>query len=173
MRFFSVRRMKILFAPKEFVFSTVAADLAVVLYDHADTPGRGSVGAAVRQDIAKSRLKPAARAWDLLSIAMAAVTADLAGHRNKSPDGWTREFDLTIAVIDPEFWNSQADEIARLLSFLTTDRWLIRFIGGGHMPKPPQVPVEPSEECVTLLSGGLDSLIGAIDLTASGKKFSP
>lgn len=163
--------MKILFAPKEFVFSTVAADLAVVLYDHADTPGRGSVGAAVRQDIAKSRLKPAARAWDLLSIAMAAVTADLAGHRNKSPDGWTREFDLTIAVIDPEFWNSQADEIARLLSFLTTDRWLIRFIGGGHMPKPPQVPVEPSEECVTLLSGGLDSLIGAIDLTASGKKI--
>jgi hypothetical protein len=87
--------MKIISAPKDFDFSSVPADLSVVLYDHSDVPTRGSVGAAAKHDVAQRRLIPAPRAWDLLSIAMSAVTADLAGHRDRSPDGWTREFDLT------------------------------------------------------------------------------
>lgn len=162
--------MKILCAPKDFDFSTVTSDLEVILYDHAEIATRGSVGAGVRHDIAQRKLNPAPRAWDLLSLAMGVVTADLAGHRNKSPDGWTRELDLTIALIDPSFWNSQADLVASLLSYLTTDRWKIQFVGGGHMPKPPQLPVYPTEECVALLSGGMDSLIGVIDLATAGKK---
>jgi 7-cyano-7-deazaguanine synthase in queuosine biosynthesis len=162
--------MKILCAPKDFEFSSVPADLGIVLYDQSDIATQGSVGAAVKYEIAQRRLNPAPRAWDLLSIALAAVAADLAGHRDKSPDGWTREFGLTVAVIDPAFWNGQADVIVRLLSYLTTDRWMIRFVALGHMPKPPRVPVRPSEECVALLSGGLDSLIGVIDLAAAGKK---
>jgi hypothetical protein len=162
--------MKILCAPKDFEFSSIPADLGIVLYDQSDIATQGSVGAAVKYEIAQRRLNPAPRACDLLSIALAAVAADLAGHRDKSPDGWTREFDLTVAVIDPAFWNGQADVIVRLLSYLTTDRWTIRFVALGHMPKPPQVPVRPSEECVALLSGGLDSLIGVIDLAAAGKK---
>lgn len=162
--------MKIISAPKEFDFSSVPADLAVVLYDHSDVPTRGSVGAAIKHVVAQRRLTPAPRAWDLLSIAMSAVTADLSGHRDRSPDGWTREFDLTVSVIDPAFWNSQAEGLAKLLCYLTTDRWVIRFVGGGHLPKPPQVPILPVEECVALLSGGLDSLIGVIDLATSGKK---
>jgi hypothetical protein len=162
--------MKILCAPKEFDFSQTMSDLHVVLYDHAEIASRGSVGAAIKHDIAQRKLNPASRAWDLLSLAMSAVTADLAGHRNKSPDGWTREFDLTIAVIDPVFWNSHAALVSSLLSYLTTDRWAVSFVGGGFMPKPPQNPVRPLEECVALLSGGMDSLIGVIDLSASGRK---
>jgi hypothetical protein len=162
--------MKILCAPKEFNFSAIASDLDVVLYDHTEILTRGSVGAAVKHDIAQRKFNPVPRAWDLLSLAMSAVTADLAGHRDKSPDGWTRVFDLTVAVIDPTFWNSQANLVASLLSYLTTDRWTIRFIGDGHMPRPPQQPVHPMEDCVALLSGGMDSLIGVIDLAASGKK---
>lgn len=160
--------MKIVCAPQDFDFPSVPAGLGVVLYDRADVSTQGSVGAAIKRDISQRRLNPVPRAWDLLSIAMAAVTADLAGHRDKSPDGWTREFDLTVAVIDPEFWNSQANALARLLSYLTTDLWMIRFVGGGYNPAPPKVPVHPAEECVTLLSGGLDSLIGVIDLATSG-----
>ena len=59
---------------------------------------------------------------------------------------------------------------AKLVSYLTTDCWVIQFVGGGHLPKPPQAPIRPTEDCVTLLSGGLDSLIGVIDITAAGKK---
>ena len=101
--------MKILCAPKEFDFLSVTADFAVVLYDQSDIATRGSVGAAVKHEIVQRRLNPAPRAWDLLSLALAAVAADLAGHRDKSPDGWTREFDLTVAVVDQRWpgWSEQ------------------------------------------------------------------
>ena len=115
-------------------------------------------------------LDAAPRAWDLLSIALSVVTADLAGLRDRSPDGWTREFDLTIAVADPEFWLTQAFAIETALAFLTTDRWRICFLEGGALHIPPRDPLHPDEECVALLSGGLDSLIGVIDRVEDGKR---
>jgi 7-cyano-7-deazaguanine synthase in queuosine biosynthesis len=112
----------------------------------------------------------AARAWDLLSIALSVVTADFTGLRDHSPDGWTREFEIDIAVADPAFWTGQATALSEVLGFLTTDRWTLRFHEGGTLPAPPRHPVYPAEDCVALLSGGLDSLIGAIDLVAAGRK---
>ncbi|MGM3162447.1 7-cyano-7-deazaguanine synthase [Dickeya undicola] len=56
------------------------------------------------------------------------------------------------------------------MKFLSTDRWRLTFESGGHIPNPPKKPVQPDEDCVVLLSGGLDSLIGAIDLAATNKK---
>ena len=162
--------MRLVCAPKGFDFAASDAELEVMLYDRADVPSRGSVGGAINDAVVANRLVPYARAWDLLSIALSAVTADLAGHRDKSPDGWTREFSLTIAVIDPGFWNGQAGTIEQLLLYLTTDRWSVEFVGGGFMPPPPHRPDYPEEDGVVLLSGGLDSFIGAIDLVASGTK---
>src|SRR5690606_8283576 len=83
-----------------------------------------------------------------------------------SPDGWTRELDLEVAVADPDFWNSQADAISQALAFLTTDRWHVRFHPGGALPPSADQPVRPEEDSIVLLSGGLDSLIGGIDLVA-------
>jgi 7-cyano-7-deazaguanine synthase in queuosine biosynthesis len=57
-----------------------------------------------------------------------------------------------------------------MLSYLTTDRWSVEFVGGGYMPPPPRTSNYPKEDSVVLLSGGLDSFIGAVDLAASGKK---
>jgi hypothetical protein len=65
--------------------------------------------------IRRQKYHPAARAWDFLSIALSVVTADLAGHRHRSPDGWTREFELEVPVADPTFWNSQVDSLESLL----------------------------------------------------------
>ena len=81
---------------------------------------------------------PSPRAWDFLSLALAVIAADLAGHRTKSPDGWTREFELEVAVADPAFWNQHQDLVCRLLGFLTTDLWKVNFIAGGYSPKPPK-----------------------------------
>jgi hypothetical protein len=144
----------------------------VILYGHSADAARGSVGAAIEERIRKRKLHPAIRAWDLLSIALAVVSSDIAGHRDRSPDGWTREFHVTIAVMDDEFWTSQADTLQSLLQFLTTDRWQLAFVpGGAQPPKPPQA-IYPENDCVTLLSGGLDSFIGAVDLIASGTSSS-
>jgi 7-cyano-7-deazaguanine synthase in queuosine biosynthesis len=121
-------------------------------------------------EILRKKLVAAPRAWDLLSLALSVVAADFAGHRDKSPDGWTREFDLEVAVTDPAFWNTQVETVKSALGFLTTDRWSVRFVEGGMLPDPPSSPTLPDEDCVVLLSGGLDSLVGVIDLVASGSK---
>ncbi|MQX38590.1 hypothetical protein GHC57_18950 [Roseospira navarrensis] len=48
----------------------------------------------------------------------------------------------------------------------------MEFVDGGVLPSPPskRKQIRPAEDCVCLLSGGLDSLIGAADLAADGKK---
>ena len=57
-----------------------------------------------------------------------------------------------------------------MLAVLTTDRWTLRFVEGGILPQPEKKGIPPAEDCVVLLSGGLDSYIGAIDLAARGLK---
>jgi hypothetical protein len=162
--------MKLLCALKDHKFTDSKDLTEVVLYSRTDRPTRGSAGAAIAEEIADSKLHPAPKAWDFLSLSLAVIAGDLAGHRRKSPDGWTRELDIEVAVADPAFWNSHRDLVGRLLGFLTTDVWNVNFIGGGYSPKPPSKPCLPTEDCVSLLSGGLDSFIGNVDLVAAGRK---
>jgi 7-cyano-7-deazaguanine synthase in queuosine biosynthesis len=162
--------MRLLCAPANVGRLNEPNTLRVVLYGQAGSPDRASVGAAVRGDIQKKHLAPDGRAWDLLSIAMSVMAADAAELRTRSPDGWTREFALEIAVNEPAFWNSAAPLIADALAFLTTDRWELRFVAGGAAAPQPARVLRPLENCVALLSGGLDSLIGTIDLVAGGTR---
>lgn len=165
--------MKLTCAPEGFDFQEDGA-LNFRLYGQPEAAtqlrsARGGGGAAALQRIKRTGFAPSARAWDFLSIALSVIAADTAGLRDKSPDGWTRSFELTIAVIDPNFWNTQAKELQSALQFLTTDQWKINFVAGGSQPKPPKPILRPLQDSVMLLSGGLDSLIGAIDLSAQGK----
>src|SRR5262249_35811454 len=115
--------MKIFCALEDHKFPEAAGVLQVVLYGNANGTGRGSIGGKARHLILKRKLQPTTRAWDFLSLALSVTAADWAGHRNKSPDGWTREFELAVAVADPAFWNTQRSLAEKLLGFLTTDRW--------------------------------------------------
>ena len=162
--------MKLVCAPENSLPAAPQDGLQVVLYGQPGHPGRGSAGAAAKHDILRAGLMAAPRAWDFLSLALSVVTADLAGLRDDSPDGWTREFELSVAVADPVFWASQAGALEAALAFLTTDRWTLRFMGGGLLPAPPREPARPTEDCVLLLSGGLDSLVGVIDRVGEGRR---
>jgi hypothetical protein len=162
--------MKLICAPSDHKFNDAKDRLNVVLFGRADRQIRGSAGGAIRDLISDSRLYPAAKAWDFLSLALAVMAADLAGHRTKSADGWTRELEIEVAVADSVFWNTQRDAVRFLLGFLTNDLWNVNFIGQGYAPKPPKRSVLPSEDCVSLLSGGLDSFVGNVDLAAAGKR---
>lgn len=163
--------MKIICAQEDHAFDDSDEVLNVVLYKNADRPSRGSAGRMVKDEIARQKLIAAGKAWDLMSLAMAVSAADLAGHRAESADGWTRVFEIDVSVADPDFWNSQTSLVEEFLNFLTTDTWRIHFIGDGFQPTPPQKPDFPVEDCVSLLSGGLDSFIGNVDLVADGKKI--
>lgn len=159
--------MKLVCAPKSFKFKNYASDLDVVLYSRPQDKTVGFAGHNIVRDIQKLKLNPSLRAWDFLSIALSCVCADMAGHRKKSSDGWTREFDLTIAVNDPDFWDTQIDILQTAINFLTTDRWNIKFVGGGFSPSPIAFENKISGDSVTLFSGGMDSLIGTIDLVSN------
>jgi len=146
-------------------------DLRFVLYDFPkEKSSQGSAGATLLKKVQGAKLAPVARAWDLLSLALSVICADTAKQRKESSDGWTRQIQLKIAVHDPDFWNGQKDLIEHQLKFLTTDIWSLEFVGCGLLPKPPKDLVLPKENCVAMLSGGLDSLIGTLDLVAGGKK---
>lgn len=162
--------MKIICGPPNFDFTTLMSDLNVILYGSANDPSQGFVGQALKSEILRKKVVAAPLAWDFLALAMAVVSADLAGHRRQSPDGWTREFELFVTVGDPAFWNANVAIVEKLLEFLTTDRWSVHFIAGGIVPEAHPKAVFPEEDCIVLLSGGLDSFVGAIDLVAQRRK---
>ncbi|MBX3725126.1 MAG: hypothetical protein KF823_04340 [Xanthomonadales bacterium] len=164
--------MKIFCAPKGCP-APPGQDLEVLLYGQRNRADKrqGSAGEAVQRKIYRAGLLPDQRAWDFLSLALAVVTADVSVTRKDSADGWTRQIELVVAVSDPVFWSTQSDAIEAMMGFLSTDRWRLNFVGGGHKPKAPSKLVRPKEDCVVLLSGGLDSLVGAIDLVEEG--YSP
>lgn len=130
-----------------------------------------TAGRSILREVRRANLKPRGRAWDFLSIALAAAVADAASLRENSPDGWTREIDLDLALIEPDLWRPYLPLLTEALRFLTTDLWNIEITEAALVPfKEPKKPAAPNADCVALLSGGLDSLIGGIDLCADGKR---
>jgi hypothetical protein len=143
--------------------------IPILLYGRGDSTRLATAGAALIEDLTAHQVRPAVRAWDLLSIALSVFVADSAVLRTTSPDGWTRELDLAVGVSDPDFWTAQKALLEGMLRFLTTDRWTLSFSRDKFAFSPSQVKA-PAESCVALLSGGIDSLVGAIDLVAEGSK---
>ena len=160
--------MRLICGPETFRMKVPRGSRRVVLYG-SSIDGSGSAGAAAADDIRREGLNPDVHSWDFLSIALAVMVADLV-QRDPSPDGWTRDLTLDVAVSDPAFWNERAGLIESVLAFLTTDRWAFRFHGGGAVPPTTKKSRALPQDSVVLLSGGMDSLVGAIDLTVAGRK---
>lgn len=129
-----------------------------------------TVGTGLLREIGRARMSPGTRAWDFLTLALAVNAADLAVARVHGADGWTRSIQLEVALHDPAPFHPMSAKIAEALRFLTGDFWQLQFSDGGE-PPPSSTDVQRFDaDCVSLLSGGLDSLVGAIDLTAHGRR---
>lgn len=113
---------------------------------------------------------PAGSAADLLNLATAVFTADVTIFRDFGEDRWGREITLHLPVEAPALWTGAAGIVTDLLGFLTGDRWSLE-VRGREPDEAERVPL-PGErpEAVSLFSGGLDSLVGAIDLLAGGRR---
>lgn len=159
--------MKLACAPKS-VHTPPRQDLRFQLFNERTVASEGEVAATMLKSIARIGVDPDRRAWDFLSIALAVIAADEACPRTTSSDGWTRTIELTVAVSDPKLWSKHLRTLEVALGFLSTDRWKLTLIGGGIHPKPGQT-IPRGEDCICLFSGGLDSLIGSIDLVSQGK----
>lgn len=136
---------------------------------HIGHPRLSGIGHTLPQEVRKLPQPPSVRAWDLLSIALAVYGADRFIVRRTSSDGWTRIIALDVEVVDPDPWSAQAAQFADALRFLSGDIWYLRFRAGGQHP-PQFAPRSTDRDCVSLFSGGLDSLIGAMDLMSDGRR---
>ncbi len=135
--------------------------------------GRYGVGHAALElptAIRRDNLAPSVQAWDFAVIASAVAATDKAILRSESADGWTRMIDLHVSLAAPAAWNARRSELEEMLRFLTGDFWSLQFRSGGIKPPKAKKPERRKADCVCLLSGGIDSLVGAIDLTAEGRK---
>ena len=154
----------------------VQTDSAVYEIDFLDGDRRLGFGIGRALDeIASLGLRPPERAIDLVLLAGLVNAGDTRVSRSiNAQDGWTREIDLYAPVSAPTVWNDASQRIEALLQFLTGDRWRVFFRARldrtvALATRPTRLAIESLTE-VSLLSGGLDSLIGAIDLLATGKR---
>lgn len=111
---------------------------------------------------------------DLFMIAIAIFAIDKRVSRNEFTDCWTREFDVSIPVIELEKWESVKLLWNKTLNFLTGDVWNINFRKSDHIysrrTRHSRIKLDISKcDVVSLFSGGLDSFCGAIDLLEQGK----
>jgi 7-cyano-7-deazaguanine synthase in queuosine biosynthesis len=109
-------------------------------------------------------------ALDLVITASLCYLVDKTVPRQSAPDNWTRSLDVTLPVSEPKRWFPVADELSQALTFLTGDIWQLHFHQSSHAlfepPAQKPLPVIAPANAVSLFSGGLDSLAGAIDLIA-------
>lgn len=86
-----------------------------------------------------------------------------------SVDGWSRQFHVEFKLPANELFSSNRIEIEKILSFLTGDYWACSFIpfNGLVFPKVKRPDIHNEISQVNLFSGGLDSLIGAINFMSN------
>lgn len=112
---------------------------------------------------------------DLLVLAAHVHAADTRiSRQTESQDSWTREIRLVVPVSDVPRWTNATTLLVRMLNFLTGDRWTIGFRArpkrfASIVEQRPALLKPPSYTDLSLFSGGLDSLIGAIDLLENSR----
>jgi len=131
------------------------------------------IGRAV-EDLGKMGLFPSEIGIDVLILAAHVYAADTRISRSsESQDSWTREIRLVVPMSDPERWEGVVGLLERMLNFLTGDRWTFAFRsrprGFSYLaPARLEFPIHAPFDQLSLFSGGLDSLIGAIDILERG-----
>lgn len=129
----------------------------------------GRIACGWNRELENAGYAPSVPVWDFVLFCFAVYAADVAVLRKGSADGWTRQIELDITLNDPGPWEANRATAEAMLRVLSGDFWTLRFLPGG--PTPPRGQRQLCDrDCVALLSGGLDSLIGGIDATAQGRR---
>ena len=115
-------------------------------------------------------------AFDLFVVACISYGVDILLPRQwVGFDGWSREIEITYPVENVGVFMAGKSNLEQMLSFLTGDVWTISFeqrkarslYMAGKRSKVYSDVTRRNYKVVNLFSGGMDSLIGAIDHLAS------
>lgn len=161
---------KILCTTVDYLPSTLdEGERAFAMFKSSKRDGVGTIAQGWRGSLKRRGFAPSPQAWDFVQLCLAICAADLASLRASSADGWTRKIELSVGLHKPVLWEPWKAHIENMLKVLTGDYWDLHFLEGGA--PPPAGKQKPHDrECVSLLSGGLDSLIGGLDLVADGRR---
>ena len=116
-------------------------------------------------------------AIDLFYISLMVFYADRKVLRSVRPDAWTRYITVYMPVLSLDKWNANKQLLELMLDFLTGDHWHFNFRERTlnkyetlrkEVIQKSKKKLSATEFC--MLSGGLDSFIGATNLLASGHK---
>lgn len=110
------------------------------------------------------------RVTDLLRIAMSVYVIDRITKRHSPavPDGWSRIFQVSLEVADPDFWNADLvhQTLANCVNTVSGDTWDFTFLAGRPCPSTPISPLLPLSgavpDVICPYSGGLDSAAGLV-----------
>ncbi|MBG9787035.1 Qat anti-phage system QueC-like protein QatC [Brevibacillus laterosporus] len=117
---------------------------------------------------------------DFLFMASVFYATDKFVGRKTTDDKWTRSIKIKIPVYELPRWQTVKENLDKCMSFLTGDIWNIEFYLNTlplHRPterrRPPRrVLPRVQADLVCLFSGGLDSLVGAVDRLESNTQGS-
>jgi 7-cyano-7-deazaguanine synthase in queuosine biosynthesis len=150
-------------------------DMTVASYEKKLTINTGLVSGKeamlstkVFTEFRKQKLIFESNITDLLHLALGVYTTDqVISREDHGFQGWSRHFKVFVPVTDVNMWNLSKESIEELLSFLSGDKWEFSFRQkpGKQEKLKLQTDKNPQKiNKVSLFSGGLDSLVGAIDL---------
>jgi hypothetical protein len=118
---------------------------------------------------------PEGVAGDLLIVAGSCYVVDQLVPRSTFVDNWTRELEMSLPVAEPDRWNVVAPGLSETLTFLTGDLWQLSFhqrhsrIYRHRHRRLRRKRLRPAS-AICLFSGGLDSLVGAIDFMSKNSE---
>ena len=105
-----------------------------------------------------------------LLVALGVWAADKLFQRSTAIDAWTRQLAVHLPVSPA--WVPLAPRLAQLLNFLTGDDWTVK---AREAPLDLELkgnwPHTWRPDAVMLFSGGLDSLVGALDRLEAGQRL--
>jgi Queuosine biosynthesis protein QueC len=122
-------------------------------------------------DLAKGLPAPLSpQQLDLLETVCHLYAVDKACERGEDDLDWSRQIDVWLPVREPDFWAGQADPLQQVFKRLTSDDIKLRFELETDPQQPPRQRATPfaDHDSIALLSGGMDSFVGAVDLQAAG-----
>lgn len=119
-------------------------------------------------------------ALDLWYISLMVYYVDRKVLRNGTFDNWTREVKLYIPVLEVDKWNQNKALLIEMISYLSGDIWDFEFRKRELNEKEIRISENVARSYISskyapdyfcMLSGGLDSFIGAIDLLKESKNI--
>lgn len=136
--------------------------------------GMAAIGLSIYNQLRRLKAPIDPIAFDFLSLSMAVTASDTFVNRDTAADGWARDIQLTVALVDPARWTPVLPLLTSALNFLSGDVWSITLLNGGAPPPAFKVRtrlvIDPKTcDCACLFSGGLDSAIGVLDLLRKGR----